>query len=243
MDALTLTGTLSSGGACGAQVGGCGTSGDVCSNVLALRCSPMNYQGAVATRSALQVQTPGVPGSSFVDLDVLGDLTGIELLYVKTDAPFVLRIGAAEPVITGSGGTFPTLFAGGETLVVEFDGLSVTTTFLVGDQTAAQCVARINAACALAGLATPRAAVTTSGQIEITGVGTGADSTLDVTGGTGAATLGLAAASAIGAGADVPVYGTFLAEFGVAGGVPAVPERVQFSGSGRLTLTAAGRTT
>jgi len=209
-----------------------------------LRCAPQVFQGSVGTVTPLQIQTAGLPGALFIDLDLLGDLTAIEFLYFRSDAPCVLRIGAAPAILTGVGGIFPTLFVGGETLLITIDGQPIVVTFLVGDQTAAQCVLRINAACALLGLATPRASVNTSGQIAISGVLTGSAAVVEVTGGTGAAQIGFPGTpSASGAGADVPVYGTFLAEFGIAGSVPAVPSRIQFSGTAHITVVAAGRTT
>ncbi len=241
-DSLSLKGVLEVGA--GTCVSACGVAARA-TYPIALRCATgQQFQSAVATAETIRISTPGAVGSSFADLSLLGDLTAIELLYCKSDQPIVLRIGAAEPELTGSGGIFPTLFAGGETLLIDFDGTTVTTAFLVGDQTSAQVAARINAACALAGLPTPRVSVATSGQLVIAGLGTGASSTLSVTGGTGAATLGFGALpSDQGEGSDVPVWGTFLCEFGVAGSLPAPPERVQFSGTANLTIVAAGRTT
>lgn len=241
MESIQIKGTLEIGG--GVCVSAC-SSGDRSTYSLALRCATgQQYQSAVATAEPIRIATPGVAGAAFVDLALLQQLLAIELLYVRSDQPIVMRIAADEPSITGSGGVFPTLFAGGETLLLDVDGSPLTVTFLVGDQTAAQCVARINAAFALAGYPTPRASVTTSGQIQIDGIGTGAASTLEVTGGTGAAQLGLSGLSAIGAGADVPVWGTYLTEFGVSGSIPAVPARIQFSGVANITVVAAGRTT
>ncbi len=237
MNALTLRGSLEVGldpccsTGCGAQ--------DRSTKSLQLRCATQSYQSIVETGAPLRIQTPGAVGSEFVDLDVLETLTAIEFLFVKTDAPIELRIGAVAAIVTGSGGTFPTAFAGGETLTLTIDGVAVSVAFLVGDQTAAQVAARINAACALAGLPTPRASVASSGQLAISGVETGSDGAVVVTGGTGAATLGLTGASALGSGADVPVWGTFLVEFG---NYPNVPSRIQISGIANVSLVAAGRT-
>lgn len=241
-DSISLKGVLEVGG--GVCVSSCGGA-DRSTKSIALRCATgQQFQSAVETAEPIRVSTPGVPGASFVDLALLGDLTSIELLYVKSDQPIVLRVGAAEPELSGTGGTFPTLFVGGETLLLDFDGTAVTVTFAAGDQTAAQVAARINAECALVGLATPRATVQTSGQILITGLGTGSGADLSVIGGTGAATVGFAGTpSDTGAGADVPVWGTFLAEFGVTGSPPAPPARIQVSGNANLTIVAAGRTT
>lgn len=241
-DTITVKGVLEVGG--GVCVSSCGGA-DRSTKSITLRCGTgQQFQSAVMTAEPIRIATPGAPGAAFVDLPLLDTLVSIELLYLKSDQPVVLRIGAAEPELLGTGGTFPTLFAGGETLLLDFDGIVITATFLAGDQTALQCAARINAACALAGLATPRASVQTSGQLAIRGIGTGSGADLSVTGGTGAATLGFAGTpSDTGAGADVPVWGTFLTEFGVTGSPPAPPARIQVSGNANLTIVAAGRTT
>lgn len=245
MDVLTLKGTLSAGGQCGGPSIGCGASADVNVKTLALRCPGQPFQGAVETVSPIAIATVGPAGLNFVDLDLLGDLTQIEFLYLKSDQPIVLRVGADVAKLLGAGGIFPTGFVGGETLNLDFGGTAVAVVFLAGDQTAAQVAARINAACALAGLPTPRATVLSTGQLEIDGVTTGTSAEVSVTGGTGAAAIGYAGTpSASGAGADVPVYGTYLNEFGVAGqAAPPVPKRVQFSGVANLTIVAAGKTT
>lgn len=233
---LNLAGSLEVGGDCAAA---CSGAGDRTIRRLALRCCPALYQSVVDTPVPLQIITPGLPGAAFVDLDVLDSLAAIEFLYARTNSKFCLRIGAAEAVLTGVGATFPTGFLGGETLLLTIDAVPVTVTFLVGDQTAAACVARINADCALAGLPTPRATVTTSGQIAIRGTQTGTSAVVSVTGGTGAVALGFPGTpSANGAGADVFVYGTLLQEFP---SFPDAPTRIQVSGQGSISVVAAGR--
>ena len=97
---------------------------------------------------------------------------------------------------------------------------------------------RINAAAALAGLATPRAVVQTSGQLAVSGVATGSQGSVDVTGGTGRATLGLALGSVSGLGEDLNVYGSMLCEFPT---YPDAPSRIQVSGTATLDVVAAGR--
>lgn len=236
---ISFKGTLTTGGNCPAA---CSSAGDSTVRRLMSRCSPSYYQSAVDTPIPLVISTQGLPGTTFVDLDLLDSLTAIEFLYVKSDARIVLRIGAAEAVLSGTSATFPTGFVGGETLIANFDGTQVTTTFQVGDQLAAACAARINAACALAGLSTPRATVNNStGQLELRGTQTGTTAFVQVTGGTGATVLGFGGTPiARGAGADIPVYGTFLIEF------PAyqdAPSRIQVSGQATILLEAAGRTT
>lgn len=246
---ISLAGSLTIGG--GACVTGCPPQGgDLSAKALSLRCpGGGTYQGAVETAEPIRVTTPGAVGQFFVDLALLAQLTAVELLYVRSDNQIELRIGAATPKILGAGGIFPTLFVGGETLDLLFVDPNVATTvvnvvFGAGDQTPAQVAARINAACALAGLATPRAVVQTTGQLQIDGLGTGTGASVEITAGTGAAQIGLGGTpSAQGAGADVPVWGTFLAEFGIQGTPPGVPARIQVSGNANLSIVAAGRTT
>ena len=234
---LTLQGSLEVGGSCAAA---CSGAGDRTIRRLSLRCTPGFYQSVVDTPVALVVQTTGLPGAQFVDLDVLDALDAIEFLYARSNAKLVLRIGADEAVLTASGGTYPTAFVGGETLLLTIDAVPVSVVFDVGDQTAPACAARINAACALAGLPTPRATVATSGQLAIRGTLTGTSASVVSGGGTGAVTLGLpAAASANGAGSDVAMLGTFLVEFPT---YPDAPRRIQVSGQANLSLVAAGRT-
>lgn len=244
MNSLTLNGTLSAGGNCGVSIG-CGASGDTNVKTLALRCPGQPFQGAVETISPIALATVGPAGLNFIDLDLLDTLTAIEFLYAKSDQPIVLRIGADVAKLLGVGGVFPTGFVGGETLALLFDALPVLVTFLAGDQTALQVAARINAACALAGLPTPRASVQSTGQLEIDGIATGSAAALSETGGSAAAVLGFPGTPvAHGAGADVPLYGTLLQEFGIAGqAAPPVPKRIQFSGIANLTIVAAGKTT
>jgi hypothetical protein len=55
--------------------------------------------------------------------------------------------------LLGSGGTFPTAFSGGQAFSFAIDGVTVSGTFTSGDQTAAQCAARMNAAAMIAGFA------------------------------------------------------------------------------------------
>lgn len=237
---IVVAGTLSVGGdgcsgAC-SPLGGGSTQ-----NVRSLGLGPCDggdwYQSVVTTGAALAIATAGAVGDVFEDLDVLEDLTSIEFLYAKARGPLILRIGATPATVLGGSGTFPTGFAGGETLTLEIDGDPVTVTFDVADQSAAQVAARINAACALAGLPTPRATVHANGQLQITGELTGAQGTVEITGGTGAATIGLAGRSAVGGGEDTRINGLFLVQFDKG----AAPSRVQVSGSGTLELVAAGR--
>jgi hypothetical protein len=233
---ITLRGTLEVGG--DACVSACAT-GDRTTKQLALRCGTRVYQSSVETPESLQIQTVGAIGNAFIDLDALDQFIAIELLFARSEAPMILRIGALPARLDGVGATFATVL-NAETLLVTIDGVPVVVTFVVpGDTTAAAIAARINAAAALAGLPTPRAEVLASGQLRISGVLTGGAGTVAVTGGTAATKLGYPGTpSAVGAGEDVRIFGSFFAEFDP----QAAPARIQVSGTGRLTLLAAGRT-
>jgi len=205
--------------------------------------SSQRYADAVACTSQ-QVSTTGDPGDAFDDLDGVDDLSEIEFLFLRSDNDVVLRLDAVPADAQAVAGAFPTGFGGGETLITTIDGVAVTTTFDAADQSAAQCAARINAAMALAGIATPRADVV-AGQIHITGVATavaGAEGLLSFAG-TGAAQLGLDAGSSPtitpAKGQDVTISGLFLAEF--SGTSSRKPTAAQISGNATVEIIAAGR--
>lgn len=206
---------------------------------LSLACNGVGFPCIVSTDAPKVIQTAGVLGAEFVELPASSDIGNVEFLFVNTSTLMRLRIGAAAARVLGSGGTFPTSFGGGETLIASVDGAAFTTTFTAAAQLAADVVNEINAAAALAGIAFQPASVDASGQIALQGVLTGPEGTVVITGGTGAATLGLSG-SAVGAGSDIDVQGTFLNEFGRSN--PNAPARIQVSGVGNVTVLAAGTT-
>ena len=92
---------------------------------------------------------------------------------------------ANKAVINGTGGTFPTLFTGGETLLLEVDGNVIPPiVFTDQEQTAAECIARINLVAALT------IAYNNAGQISLRSVIEGTSGLIKILGGTGATTLG-----------------------------------------------------
>jgi hypothetical protein len=231
---LTLRGTIEIGGDCASACG----NGDRLIKTLGFRCSTSYYQSAIDSASALHIATLGAIGSEFTDLDILNDLIAIEFLYLKSTAPLIARIGASAARLDGVAGAFATILVG-ETFNITIDTVPVAVVFAGTDITAALVAARINAAAALAGLATPRAIVLSSGQIRIEGILTGPQGTLNITSGTGTAKIGFTnGQTAVGGGADVRINGTLLIEFDQS----AAPTRVQVSGTADLTVLAAGRT-
>lgn len=199
-------------------------------------CNAGSYYEASVSSSVV------IAGSDPVDLDCLDALTSIELLYIKSSAPVTVRINAIAAIAVGVGGTYPTGFGGGETLITTIDGTVVTTTFDVADQTLVQVINRVNSSMALAGIATPRAD-SSGGQLRITGVETAVDGTEGILSfaGTGAATLGYTTPTTTDAlGKDVPLYGAGLFEFERA---PNAPTKVQAYGDATIDIVAAGRST
>ncbi len=194
------------------------------------------------------IATAGLVGAAFEDLDALDGLTQIELLWLRTSAEIALRLYALPAVTQALTGSFPTGFMGGEVCIITLDGVAVTTNFLVADQSAIQCAARINAAMALAGIATPRVTVV-GGQLRIDGVATavatGGIGQIVVTAGAPATTLGIAAAASPtvtnAQGQDVYVGpGVFgPCEFPKTGSN--LLTKVQVSGQATLNVRACGR--
>lgn len=140
----------------------------------------------------------------------LGDVQQVRLVYIEADAEIDVSFGAGVAtgaVVTGSGGTFPTGFGGGETLDVEIDNLgSVAVVFTAAASTAQDVANEINAAFALAGIlsgGTPVApASVVGGEVRLTSPTTGSSSEVDITAGTALATLGLSVATVNGVAAE-----------------------------------------
>jgi hypothetical protein len=92
---------------------------------------------------------------------------------------------ANKAVINATSGTFPTLFTGGETLLLTVDGVVLPPiVFTDQEQTEAECIARINLAAALT------IAFDNGGEISLRSMIAGSSGRIEITGGTAVATLG-----------------------------------------------------
>jgi len=208
--------------------------------VLGGGCTSQQYQAKAEPGGT--IATTGTPGQAFEDIN-LYPVSEIFLLQMRTSAHVVLRLYAVPASAVASGGSYPTGFAGGETLETTIDGVLVTTIFTVGAQSVEQVAAEVNASMALAGYATPRASAV-SGQLRIDGVATKVDGALGTLsfGGTGAAQLGMTGAPAPtitdAQGQDVDVYGLYIQEFPRTGGN--APTAAQISGTATVDIVAAG---
>jgi hypothetical protein len=101
--------------------------------------------------------------------------------------------GLLAPIATGSGGTYPTGFVGGETFPITIEGKFYNIVFAAGDQSLAQVVARINTT---VGGNTPYASAS-GGELKFTATTLG--SVITIWDGTALATLGFALGSHYGA--------------------------------------------
>jgi hypothetical protein len=132
------------------------------------------------------------------------DVAQARLIYIEADGEIEVSFGGAAAtgaVVTGVGGTFPTLFTGGETLTLDIDNLgSVVTTFTAGASLAQDVANEINAAFALAGILSGgvpvQPATVVGGELRFTSPTTGVTSEVDVVAGSAGviATLGLTVA-------------------------------------------------
>lgn len=209
---VDLQGTVTvSDGALGG-CNGCGVNGGTRILQLALACAGGVFECVQSTDLPCPINTPA---PAFSTPPVVTGFSAIQLLILNSNAALTWRLNGVAATLTGVGGVFPTTFAGGETLIADVDGgVSVTTTFLAADQSAAQVAARINAAFALAGLPSP-ATVAGSGQLVLTGLLTGAEGTVNVTGGTAQVALGFPVStndSAVGTGVDIRASGLVVLE-------------------------------
>jgi hypothetical protein len=121
-------------------------------------------------------------GESNVVLD-LGDVVDVRYVYIVADGEFDVSFGggvATSALINGSGGTYPTAFAGGEHLDLLVDDVAVVVPFTVDDQTRDQVLARINYALSIAGFGTHQVAYANGGQLQLKSPSTGLGSMLEV---------------------------------------------------------------
>jgi len=236
---LELSGFIRAGGdGCGCAGAGGGTE------QLGLLCGSGTYQSIIDTPTPIRLLTTGSVGDEFVDVDMLAGFTSIEFLYLKSNAPVAIRIGAAAAALTSSVLVSPVVFSGGEVFDVTIDGTLVSTTFLAGGLTLAAIANLINASAAGLGLPTPRVAVSGSSLV-ISGV----ETRYDAISGEGAVVIGSGTANtllgystaqaAYAAGEDVTFSGSAMFEFQR---YPNAPARIQASGQASVTILAAGRT-
>lgn len=91
----------------------------------------------------LFTRTASISGSSNFNFDLA---TGNTLrVKLNGNAAVVATFTGTPATMNSAAGTYPSTFAGNETITFTIDGVQYTTTFLAADQTQAQVVARMNA--------------------------------------------------------------------------------------------------
>ncbi len=137
---------------------------------------------------------------------------------------------AAPATVTGSSGTYPTTFTGGETIILEMnnDGNTQTITFTSGAQTLAQVIDEINPQLQV-GYADDN-----GGELRLTSDKAGTGSEIDITGGTALATLGLSTGTTNGTGDVIDVDAVTAAE---------VKTRVEDDTTAQVTVGSDGKVT
>lgn len=226
---LVLDGHISVGG----EGCGCSDSSGASSTVrgLSLSCQSDSFEAIKSTDCAVQIATLGTPGQNWAELPIT--LSAYKFLSLKSSAAIKLRIGAAPAAAEGAGAAYPATTLNAVTWDLEVDGVAFTTTFAGSSLSVAQVAAQVNAAAMLAGLAFPPASVSSTGQLKISGLLTGATGALLAD---ALAALGFASAvDTVGAGADLDVWGSYLQQFG-----NAMPARIQISGNAKVEILAAG---
>ena len=119
--------------------------------------------------------------------------TGFRIVVGEMSVLPGFQAGVPATVI-GSGGSFPTGFSGGETLIMDIDGQSTTTTFTVGAQTIGQVIAEIVAQLSVDGIVA--SVVDEGGEIRITGAVASSEGEIVIrNNGTAQGTLGLSGLS------------------------------------------------
>lgn len=238
---LTLTGNIVVGGdACGACVGGVGSSAARKVQPLAFACPGVTFAKVVSTDCPSSVDS----ALAFVPIPGDGELSAYQFVYIRTNQAMTLRLDAEGANAQGATGTFPTGFGGGETFSFRYDtrqtdgsfvvDFTVAVTFTAAAQSAQDVANEINAAAALLGQ--PAIASVVNGQVLLTDPKRGADRKW--TNVTPNATIGFAAgiAERIGKGEEIPIQGIFMAEFGASSTL----SRIEVKGSGTIEVLAAG---
>lgn len=143
---------------------------------------------------------------------------------------------ATAATVTSAAGTYPTTFAGGEQLVLGYDGApNLTVTFLAADQSKAQVIARINQYAGFA-LASDGGGVL----ITLTGIQRGTGGAVRVVSsspGSVLTTLGLSVGTTIGTGNVANIDAVSFTEIKSIVETAIVGTRVEQDGAGRLRVT------
>ncbi len=226
-------GTLSVNGSVVVGNGACGPCDDAGSSKivgLGFQCPSLQFPAIVSSDSPIAFSS-----LTFADLALLQGFSEIGFIVMQTRGQSIdVRINAlAAAVLTGNGEPFAGL--SGLDLVTSVDGQAAVTTVFSIATDAAMLANEINAAAALLGQAPPATVV--SGQIQISGVLTGPEGSVNIQSGTALAALGLSVGVSLGSGEDIQSGELWLQKFAP---TPNGVKRIQFRGTASLSILAAG---
>lgn len=226
------SGTLSINGSVVVGNGVCGSCDDAGSSKtvgLGFQCPSLQFASILSSDSPIAFSSPLV----FADLALLQGFSDIGFILMQTAGQELeVRINPL-PAIVLTANSEPFAGLSGLDLVTAVDGqAAVTTTFSVATD-AATLANEINAAAALLGQAPPATVV--DGQIQISGVLTGPEGSVDIQSGTALTALGLSVGVTLGSGEDILSGEIWMQKFGLNS-----VQRIQFRGTASLSILAAG---
>lgn len=209
--------------------GGCDDAGSSKTVGLGFQCPSLQFASILSSDSPIAFSSALV----FADLPLLQSFSDIGFIVMQTAGQEIeVRINPL-PASVLTTNSEPYAGLSGLDLVTAVDGqAAVTTTFSVATD-AATLVNEINAAAALLGQAPPATVV--SGQIQIAGVLTGPEGSVDIQSGTALAALGLSVGVSLGSGEDIQSGEIWMQKFGLNS-----VQRIQFRGTASLSILAAG---
>ena len=227
-------GTLEVNGSVVVGNGACGPCDDAGSSKtvgLGFQCPSLQFASILSTDSPIAFNSPLV----FADLPLLQSFAEIGFIVMQTRGQDIdIRLNPL-PAVALASNSEPYAGLSGLDLVTAVDGQApVTTVFSVATD-AATLANEINAAAALLGQPPPASDV--GGQVQISGVLTGPEGSVDIQSGTALAALGLSVGVSLGTGEDIQSGEIWMQKFA---STPNGVKRIQFRGTASLSILAAG---
>ncbi len=228
------SGTLSINGSVVVGNGVCGPCDDAGSSKtvgLGFQCPSLQFASITSTDSPFVLNSP----LAFVDVGLLLGFSEIGFILLQTQGQDIeVRLNAAPAKVTAANAE-PYAGLSGLDLVTAVDGQAAVTTAFGIATDAASVANQINAAAALLGQAPPASDV--GGSLQISGVLTGPEGSVNIQSGTALAALGLTAGVSLGTGEDIKSGEIWMQKFAA---TPNGVSRIQLKGSANVSILAAG---
>lgn len=197
---------------------------------LGFQCPSLQFASIVSTDSPIAFSS-----TVYADLALLLSFSEIGFIVMQTQGQDIdVRLNPLPATVLTSNSE-PYAGLSGLDLVTAVDGQAAVTTVFSIATDAATLANEINAAAALLGQAPPASVV--SGQIQISGVLTGPEGSVDIQSGTALAALGLSVGVSLGSGEDIQSGEIWMQKFA---STPNGIKRIQFRGTANLSILVAG---